>query len=252
MAERNEMRSLSRALSVIQVLTRSAHPLSLSEVAERSALTPSTAKRILLTLEAFAMVRQHHRRYAIGEMAAPMAQSYLDNDPVRRAATPELERLARSTGLTASLYVRHGSERILVARVEGEHGLPYRLQLGKLMPLTRGAGKILLAAEDDAGVEAVLDDARAIGYEPESTTADEIRERLADAREQGFSLSEGERVAGTITIAVSLPEPASEEGRPLYALSVAGPQREVSRERIVGLVPSLQNLAHALSVVLAH
>ncbi len=233
---------------MIEVLTRSAHPLSLSEVAERSSLTPSTAKRILHTLEAFAMVRQTRRRYAIGEMAAPMAQSFLDNDPVRRVAAPELERFARSTGLTASLYVRHGSERILVARVEGEEDLPYRLQLGKLMPLTRGAGKILLAAEDDSEIASVLADARTLGHEPDSTTIDDIRARIGDARDQGFSLSEGERVAGILAIAVTLPAPASERGLPLYALSASGPQRAVSRDRIVELVPSLQNLAHALSV----
>jgi hypothetical protein len=56
-----------------------------------------------------------------------------------------LEDLPKEAGLAASLFVRTGISRAVIARVEGSNPLRYELPIGKRLPLHVGAGKVLAA-----------------------------------------------------------------------------------------------------------
>jgi DNA-binding IclR family transcriptional regulator len=56
-----------------------------------------------------------------------------------------LEDLPREAGLAASLFVRTGISRAVIARVEGSNPLRYELPIGNRLPLHVGAGKVLAA-----------------------------------------------------------------------------------------------------------
>ena len=62
-AERSDspLQSLERGLAVIEVFSGAQPSLTLSDIARQTAITPATARRILLTLERLGYVRRNGR-----------------------------------------------------------------------------------------------------------------------------------------------------------------------------------------------
>ena len=59
--------------------------------------------------------------------------------PLRELAHPSLERLARSTGESAQLYVRDGDRRVCIDAAESESELRTIVEIGASLPLTKGS-----------------------------------------------------------------------------------------------------------------
>jgi len=60
---RDFVAALARGLNVIEAFTSAQPEMTISELAVATKLSPATARRCLLTLEALGYVRAHCRRY---------------------------------------------------------------------------------------------------------------------------------------------------------------------------------------------
>ncbi len=91
--------------------------------------------------------------YALGPRLLALATSAVRDLPLRELAHPALERLARSTGESAQLYVRDGDRRVCIDAAESESELRTIVEIGASLPLTKGsAGTVFLAwAADPTG-----------------------------------------------------------------------------------------------------
>ena len=215
------MRSLERAIDVLEVLEASRTPLRLSEVARRAGLHVATTQRILGTLEARGRVEQGTAGYRTGVSMLFGAHSYLATNPIAVAAPLVLQELAASTRLTASVFVRVGDSRAVVARVEGANPLRYVLPIGERLPLHLGAGKVLAAYMDPAELAALLDRVGDLSLAGGTTrTHDALLDELRTIREQGWCQSIDERVVGAASIAAPV---ADSVGSCTCAIQVAGP-----------------------------
>jgi len=137
------MRSLERAIDVLEVLDGSRHALRLSEIARRAGLPVATTQRILGVLEARGRVERDAGGYRPGVGLIFGAHAYLTSSPLIMAARPVLQDLAAETGLTASLFRRVGWSRVVLARIDGTRPLRYELPVGERLPLHIGAGKAI-------------------------------------------------------------------------------------------------------------
>jgi IclR family acetate operon transcriptional repressor len=215
------MRSLERAIDVLEVLETARTPLRLSEVARRAGLHVATTQRILTVLEARGRIEQGPTGYRTGVAMLFGAHSYLASNPVAVAAPPVLQELAAATGLTASVFVRAGDSRAVVARVEGANPLRYLLPIGQRLPLHLGAGKALAAhmsrEEVDEMLERVGDLTRAGG---DVLTPEDLRAELDEIRREGVAFSTDERVVGTSSVAAPV---FNADGQCIAIVQVAGP-----------------------------
>ncbi|GAB3440987.1 IclR family transcriptional regulator [Actinophytocola sediminis] len=195
------MRSLERAIDVLEVLEAAKTPLRLSELARRAGLHVATTQRILGVLEARGRVAQDGAGYRTGVSMLFGAHAYLATDPVAVAAPLVLQQLAAATGLTASVFVRAGQSRAVVARIEGRNPLRYVLPIGQRLPLHLGAGKVIAAYLEPVELDALLADVgeRALASGRRSTV-EEFRAELAVIREQGWAMAVDERVVGATSI----------------------------------------------------
>ena len=229
--DRSTMRSLERALDVMETLQRAPGPLRLSEVAGGSGLTLPTASRILATLQARGYVAAESRRFRLGPAVLAAAHSFLVNDRLVESARPTMQDLASTTGLTASFYERVGVERVLVARVDGRWPLRYELPIGRRLPLHLGAGKAI-AVDLDADELDLL--ARHLERHPDVSGVplqrDALLADLEALRQKGFHLSVSERAQGVAAVSVPVRDAA---GALLGALSVAGPAEQHPPEDLV-------------------
>ena len=239
------MRSLGRAIDVLEVLEDEPRGLRLTEIALRAGLAIPTARRILTALEARERVEYDGTHYRAGIGLLFGAHAYLTGSGLVLQARTVLQELAITTGLAASVFVRSQASRVIVARVEGSDPLRYELPIGERLPLHLGGGKVLMAHLDDAEQEALI--ARATPF----TTADGrqidavgFRVVLQQARQYGFAVSENERVLGSRSVAAPINAP---RGSFSGAIQVAGTLETLPPERLPSVTAAVRNAAAALT-----
>jgi IclR family acetate operon transcriptional repressor len=239
------MRSLERAIDVLEVLEDSRHALRLSDIARRADLPVATTQRILNVLEARGRIERDATGYRPGVGLLFGAHAYLATSPLVNAARPALQDLAAETGLTASLVKRIRWHRVVLARVDGARPLRYELPIGERLPLHLGAGKVLVATMDPTDVDRLLgqlkDRTRANGT---VIDRDDFLNELKHIRDVGYSYAFGEREPGMASVAATL---TGSDTLATAAVQVAGPQDEIPAERVEQLGIEVQRAALAIT-----
>ena len=113
--DRDFVASLDRGLRILSAFERDEPELTLSEVAQKTGLTPATARRFLLTLKSLGYVGMNGRRFVLRPKVLDLAYSYLDSMNVDEALQPYLRELVQRTGDSSSVTVLEGTEIVYIA-----------------------------------------------------------------------------------------------------------------------------------------
>ncbi|MEM9049668.1 MAG: IclR family transcriptional regulator [Pseudomonadota bacterium] len=239
-----QVRSITRALSLLRALAASIEGLTLSEAAEISKLAPSTAHRILTTLESERFVRFETSvgLWQVGVAAFTVGAAFTRNREVVTLARPFLRRLMEVTGETANIYVESSGEAVCMAQVESRHTMRAITQVGGRVKMHwSAAGKALLSCMTDAHVMQILSEhgmARATArtmLQPEGL----LRE-IATVRQTRFAHDVEEFTEGLRCIATPI---FNESGRGVAAISISGPTARITVQRIELLERTLIEVA---------
>ena len=95
--------SVSRALSLLSKLAEEPDGLNLSELARRVKLAPSTAHRLLTTLQLDRYVRFEDGRWLVGVQAFNVGSTYMRSRDISHMARPYLRMMMQETGETSNL-----------------------------------------------------------------------------------------------------------------------------------------------------
>jgi DNA-binding IclR family transcriptional regulator len=239
------MRSLERAIDVLEVLDSSTQPLRLSEIARRAGLHVATAQRILQVLESRGRVeRDDAGGYRAGLAMLFGAHAYLASSPLVAAARPVLQDLASATGFTSSLFARTGFSRAVIARIEGSAPMRYVLPTGERLPLTLGAGKVLAAFLDPEELDRALaveaDVKPAVGGR---VSEDQFRTEMDQVRRDGFYYSHQGRAFGVASVAAPILDAA---GVCIAGVQVAGGIIDLTEDRVPRLSIEVRRAASAI------
>lgn len=250
-ATHSGVKSIDRAVAILNVFTREHAELTLSEIARRSGLTTSTAYRLLSALQAHGLVEQvANKRYALGPHVRRLAHMATARPALREAAAPVMRWLRDITGETVGLHVlTSGPRRLVIDQVESRHDLRrIYTGLGEPIPVHEGApGKVLLAYLPLQERESVL------AHKLEAATAQTIvepgalRREIDRVRERGYATSIEERVPGIRTLAVPVWDHTNVV---IASLSVTGPGLRLTRERLRDLLRPAVRAGHELSAQL--
>ena len=244
-APANTMRSVQRALDLLNVLQTYQHPVRLSDLARHAGLHIATVQRMLTVLIDNGFAVRYASGYTAGPAALSVAHAYLVASPLNMIAQPIMQELSAECGLTSSLYVPVGASRVLVARVEGANPLRYTLPVGERFPLYLGAaGKTILSFLADEINGEILAEIGTIEHADGTVkNITEFRAELAEIRAQGYARSAGERLLGITAIAAPILDGS---GTVQGALGLTGPSDELSGEQAQRLVPELRRAATAI------
>ena len=115
-----QVQSLTRALSLLRALAESGDGMTLSDVAQLVGLPPSTAHRLLTTLQQERFVRFDGAAHVwqVGVEAFVIGNAFVRTRDVVVMARPYLRRLMEEGGETANLYLEQDGEAICMAQVE--------------------------------------------------------------------------------------------------------------------------------------
>ena len=133
-----------------------------------------------------------------------------------------LRHLAEESGETVNLGVLVGDQVLYLARLRNSDLVTANIQVGSTLPAAyTSMGKLLLAYLSDDELRATLanHDFGADAGPNAARSLDELRERLAVIREQGYSLQDQEVAAGLRS--VSVPVFARDTAKPAAAINIA-------------------------------
>ena len=139
--------SVARALALLEVLRESEEGLGVNELSRRISVSPSTASRLLGTLEAAGMVqRDGQGPFRLGLALVSLADRVLSRLDLRALARPVLAELMERTGETATLSVPGEREAITVDSVPSRSSVVSMARLGRpSVAHATAVGKVMLA-----------------------------------------------------------------------------------------------------------
>jgi DNA-binding IclR family transcriptional regulator len=199
------IQSVDRAIRILGVL-QGARRLSLSEVASRLELPPSTVHGILKTLQAHGMVVQDRdsNRYQLGPAVLKLGNVYLDTLELRSRAVTWSEELARRSGHAVRTGVLTFDEVVIIhhePRPDGSRQMP---EVGIVIPAHASAlGKALLAFLPDQVDELTGDKLRSMTSETLVDPA-ALRAQLAEVAKEALATEREEAVLGEAGIAAPI------------------------------------------------
>jgi DNA-binding IclR family transcriptional regulator len=215
---------LDRVMAILAVIESGTR--SHTEVAGLTGLARPTAHRLLKSMESHGLVTYvGGQGFRLGPRLLGLAATAMRELPLRDLAQPVLERLARTTGESAQLFVRDHHRRVCIAAAESRSELRTIVEIGADLPLTAGsAGKVFLAFGPPALTAELLATADRLTHM--TPVGERLERQLAAARRVGWASSAGEREPGVGSISAPVQEPY---GALLAVVSLSGPEQRVGR-----------------------
>ena len=227
------VQSLTRALSILDALADNDDGLSLTALAKTVALPPSSAHRLLTTLQRKRFVRFEPATMAwrIGVQAFVVGNAFARSRDVVALAMPYMRQLMEKTGETVNLYVPNGGHAICIAQVQSQQTIRAISRPGGTIALHRSAaGKAMLAQMTTAEVDEVVAKHGLEKITKNSITApSKLHAELSRTRIRGFALDDEEFAPGLRCIAAVI---LDEYGAAQGALSIAGPVGRLTDARL--------------------
>src|SRR5215213_7836862 len=163
---RVEIRSVTKAIRLLDMLGQGNGAYGVSELARRVDMDKSSVSRMLRTLEQAGYVEQDRvtQRYSLGLNLGVLGYKALRKMDLRSAARPLLERLAGRTGECAHLAILAERRAVYIDQAAPERVVGVDAPVGTLAPLHCTAlGKALLAFQPDGFREELIEK---ISYDP--------------------------------------------------------------------------------------
>jgi IclR family acetate operon transcriptional repressor len=237
------VQSVDRVFTLLERLADADGPLTLSELAELTHLPMPTTHRLLRFLTNEGYVRQEaSKRYALGLRMIRFGQSA--SRGLGSWATPYLAGLVEQFGETTNMALLEGDACVYVAQVPSPQSMRMFTEVGRVvMPHCTGVGKAILSMlSDEQAVDLLTRTGMPRQTEHTLVSTGAMLAALAQVRDLGYALDDGEQELGVRCVAVPL------TGLPfLAAISVSGPSGRLTAEDVPRIAPQLQRVAAQIS-----
>lgn len=230
------VQSITRALAILEVLATRDDGLTLTELARDVALPPSSAHRILTTLQRRRFVRfdPATMSWLVGVQAFAVGNAFARSRDLVSLALPHMRRLMTDTGETVNFFMLDGDEAICMAQIQSQQMVRAISRPGSGMGMHRSAaGKVMLAHMPEKDVAAIIGRSGMPRYTDNTiTTLEDLRQELNKIRERGLSVDNEEFSIGLRCIAVPI---FDETGSVHAAVSIAGPAARITEARVASV-----------------
>lgn len=222
------IRSIERALSILDSFDPEKPSLSLNEICTKINLPKTTTFRILQSLvDAGYVINTADSRFHLSMKILRLADSVRVDLDMVRLARPALEELAAATSETIALNYLDGDDRILVDLVECTHPLKLVLKRGERNQRYTGATGMVFLAYDSKALDVYL------AHHPEN--AETVLRIVEQTRKDSYTVTTDMRVKGSAGVAAPI---FDRNDRCDYSIGVYGPASRI--------IPNLDTIAKQL------
>ena len=241
------VRALDRALDILDVIAGGGG-LTLTEIAQRLDLAPSTVHRVLVTLAARGVAESDNatQTWHVGPTAFRHGSAFMRRSGLVERARPVLRRLMEVTGETANLGILDGNAVLFLSQAETHETIRAFFPPGTRSPLhASGIGKALLAHMRKFELRQLMREMQLAQFTPMTLSAPQaLLDDLAQIRARGYSLDNEERSLGMRCIAAPIFDLAGEAAA---GISVSGPLSRMGDARLQAMSDCVITAARELS-----
>jgi IclR family pca regulon transcriptional regulator len=244
------MAGLAKGLTVLEVFGTGRQALTITAVAEQTALSRAAARRCLLTLTELGYLTYDGKYFRPAPRLLRLANAYTGTNSLPQLAQPYLNAARDALSESISLAILQDSEAMFVARAEATRIVTTGVRVGVSLPAYLSAtGHVLLAALGDDALDRYLEQCRPQRRTPRTPIDHtEIRRRVERARETGIAYTDEELELGLRSVAVPVTDP---RGHTRAAMSVSASAARVTLDvMLTQFTPALQANARALGAAL--
>jgi len=231
-AEDAKVKSLYKAVKILDCFTPECPERGITELAQMSGLLKSSLHNIVSTFVACGILEQNLQsgRYRLGLKVLQLSNNlYLSHD-LRILVRPYLEQACQATDENVFFGTISEGEVIYMDTVMPRASFAGRSIIGMKAPLyCTGIGKALLAFQRPEQIRQVIDRGLESYTERTLVTAEALEADLLKTRERGYAIDNMEHEYGISCVAVPI---RNVRGEVVAAMSVSGPQPRFSQERI--------------------
>jgi DNA-binding IclR family transcriptional regulator len=247
-ADTETVQSVDRALAIVELLLRTSAPLTVREVAAGTGINRTTAHRLLASLHRRGWIERSadSAAYRPGLRYLALVRASLAGRDFVDEVRPTMERLSLLSRETVHLGVLDNHDVLHIEKVDSPEIVGVSSRVGtRAAPHVTGLGKALLASGPDEELDAYIEHAGKRSLPPSAFDQEAFRAEIALARRRGYSIDDGESSPGVRCLAVAVRDVG---GSPLFAISLTGPSRRFTAERMASCVPEMLAVARDLSI----
>ncbi|MEW8958638.1 HTH-type transcriptional regulator XynR [Moorella humiferrea] len=247
------IRSVAKALTILDLLAAHQGDMSLGEIARALDLPKSTLHGLLATLRDFGYLEQSpfDGRYRLGVRLFEIGNIVANNWDVRKVAAPHIQKLVDELEETVHLVVLDKGEVLYIDKRESRQSLRIVSQVGMRLPAhCTGVGKVLLAYLHPSEVKRIIATKGLARYTRHTITDPrQLEAELAKIREMGYAVDNEEIMDSLRCVAAPI---RNHNGKVCAAVSVSGPVARLEGEKFRLAVEQVVRTAAEISAGLGY
>ncbi|URM34562.1 IclR family transcriptional regulator [Cytobacillus firmus] len=253
MERENMVKSVSRALDIITLISLKKNGLGVTEIANQIDINKSSVYRILSTLVQYGYIEQDTEtgKYKLGYKFLEISSKLLESIDLRAEARPFLQELENETNEVIHLVVYDQGEVVYIEKLEGNETLRMHSKVGKRAPMhCTSVGKAILAHLPSSIVFDILErKGMPVHTDKTITDKDEFMKELGQVRQKGYALDLEENEYGITCVAVPI---FDHLGKVIAAVSISGPTMRMTDDRLDALKSIMVKTGKDISTRLGH
>lgn len=252
MVDGNIILSVAKAMELLQMLSKTGKPLSLTELAQRCGYPKSTVFGLLTTMRTYDVITQTpDGKYALGLRLFEYGRQVERSWDISQVARPYMEHLSQQTGASVTLSICEDDSVITLEQVEAPDKLRIVSDIGARLPIyCTSQGKVFLAHRSQQEVSKLLRRQMITPFTPHTITDLSILMQEIDAcRTNGYAIENGEYKIGLRSISAPV---YTVEGEVKYTLGVIGMFRSTHSAEFQTAVEQVCTTASMLSAALGY
>lgn len=243
--------AFARGLDLIRAFDADNPRLSIATAADATGMNRAAARRFLLTLVELGYARGEGEMFELTPKVLELGHSYLSTWRVPELVRPALQNVVDALKENCSMGVLDGPDVVYVARAEARRIVQSAIiSVGSRITATVSSmGRVILAGRSEAFVDDFLK-RHPLRASTEVTVTDRsaYKEIMAEVRERGWCLVDGEFEEGLRSLAVAITDSG---GSVIAAINVGAPtSRASAKDMVEQFLPHLQEAGRAISQAL--
>jgi IclR family transcriptional regulator, pca regulon regulatory protein len=229
----SDVNALIRGLAVLESYgTNGARELTLTELARRTALSKTTAFRLVRTLVHLGFMKQDKdtEKYFLAPRVLGLGYSFLEGLDLRELASPYLKELSGRCGETVNMAVLDGNELVYVERLKTQQIVNINLHIGSRLALyNTSMGRALIAHKPEAWLRAYIAQLPPEAEEYARKGGKKLLAILRGVREKQYAVNNEDLARGLRSVAAQV---RNSKGEVVAAVNIAVPSARVSLEEL--------------------
>ena len=246
------IQSIIKASQILDFLSSNGE-CNLSSMSRELDIPKSTTLRLLSTLIFVGYIEQNPNthNYSISRKFVEVGLRVIERYDFMHVSRPYMLELAEKTGETVNLGVLDGSEVVCLDQVSSKHSLRNDQPIGsRVSAHCTSMGKSMLANLDDHEIEKLFQKKKLDKFTPNTlSNLRELKKEIKTIRSIGYAIDNEEAVQGVRCVGAAI---VNNLGRPVAALSVAGPSVRMTEITTKKFGPIVKNTTTIISQILAN